>query len=144
MSKMDPTRQCPVRALAGVLAVLMTTVCFPPSEGAEPVDDGEPGPGPSADAVSFRQDVHPLLQSACSDCHSDQGEAGTTLLVFTAAAADDHGAVAELVNIQSPEQSYLLTKATNTQIHMGGVTLDPASASYDTVVGWIREGAEDN
>src|SRR5262249_35822007 len=45
------------------------------------------------------------------------------------------------INRQKPEESLLLLKATADVKHGGGERLDKASADYQSVVGWIKNGA---
>lgn len=93
---------------------------------------GEIGP------VSFANDVMPALQ-VCASCHS--GGAGGW--VYTGGVGS-YDAVIEVVSQSSPEESELLVKAIGGDGHGGGAFFSANSSEYQTIVAWIRSGAEDN
>ena len=108
-----------------------------------PLDRGDDLPGGSnfetpAGPVSFSADVKPILQ-VCATCHS--GGAGGWVY---AGQAEAHGAVIETINAVTPEDSELLIKATGGDGHGGGSFFTVGSGSYQTIVNWIAQGAENN
>jgi len=111
----------------------------------------------SAQAVSFKTDLVPILKSQCATCHLMGTEAGKMALHPGAAYAN-------LVNIPSveapnllrvqpgqPESSYLLLKLEGTHLDAGGsgvrMPFDAPPLDDHTLAkfrAWIAAGAENN
>jgi len=101
--------------------------------------------------VSFQLDVMPVLTAGgCNtgSCHgSARGQDGFHLSLF---GFDPKGDFQRLtgempgrrVNLALPEESLLLTKAIGAVPHTGGKLFSKDSPSYNTLVEWIRNGAE--
>lgn len=88
---------------------------------------------------SFAADVHPALVDACGGCHAPGASAGDTGLVLTGVAEDDLAGVLDLVDLERPADSRLLTKAAGVS-HVGGALFAPGSPEYETVLAWIAAG----
>ncbi len=100
--------------------------------------------------VSFQLDVMPVLTaSGCNtgSCHgSARGQDGFHLSLYGFDPKGDHFRLTtemagRRVNTALPEESLLVTKAVGSVPHTGGKLIQPDSASYRTLVEWIRNGA---
>ena len=100
--------------------------------------------------ISFQLDVMPVLTaSGCNtgSCHgSARGQDGFHLSLYGFDPKGDHFRLTtemagRRVNTALPEDSLLVTKAIGTVPHTGGKLIQPNSASYHTLVQWIRDGA---
>ncbi len=108
-----------------------------------------PAPITPAKALSFTQDILPVLSKAgCNlgSCHSKaSGQAGFKFSIF---AFDPKSDYAEIVTDSRgrrvfpalPEDSLLLQKATVRVQHEGGQRFEPDSESAKTIAEWIRQG----
>ncbi len=96
--------------------------------------------GPSVSSISFAA-VHPLLVSACRDCHRSGGQAANTTLLLTGSESVDLATTLPYVNRNDAANSRLLTKATGRN-HGGGATWAPGSSQAVTVQTWIQQGAQ--
>ena len=94
-------------------------------------------PSAPGTTVSFEEDVVPILTS-CIGCHRD-GTGGWTY----AGSAGAYSAVIEVINLDNPENSELLVKATGGN-HGGGALFTASSSSYETILRWIEQGGLDN
>ncbi|MFD0895050.1 PSD1 domain-containing protein [Luteolibacter ambystomatis] len=101
--------------------------------------------------VSFQLDVMPVLTAAgCNtgSCHgSARGQDGFHLSLYGFDPKGDfYRLTTEMagrrVNLAVPEESLMITKAIGAVPHTGGKLLAKDSASYNTLVEWIRNGAE--
>lgn len=100
--------------------------------------------------ISFLLDVMPVLTAAgCNtgSCHgSARGQDGFHLSLFGYDPQGDHYRLTtemagRRINLAVPEESLLLTKAIGAVPHTGGKLMKPGSPFYQTIVGWIRDGA---
>jgi hypothetical protein len=101
--------------------------------------------------ISFQLDVMPVLTSSgCNtgSCHgSARGKDGFHLTLFGFDPQGDHFRLTRenpgrRINLALPEESLLLTKAVGSVPHTGGKLFEKDSAPYQTLVEWIRAGAE--
>ena len=101
--------------------------------------------------VSFQLDVMPVLTSSgCNtgSCHgSARGKDGFHLGLFGFDPQGDHFRLTRenpgrRINLALPEESLLVTKAIGAVPHTGGKLFEVGSAPYQTLVDWIRSGAE--
>ncbi|MCC2672232.1 MAG: Bacterial Ig-like domain (group 2) [Armatimonadetes bacterium] len=101
-------------------------------------------------AVEFINDVMPVLaKGGCNAtaCHgSPVGKGGFKLSLFGYEPGEDFKAIAEdqkgkRINAKAPEQSLLLTKATMSIPHAGGVRFKTDSPEYKILLAWLKEGA---
>ncbi|WP_075090839.1 PSD1 and planctomycete cytochrome C domain-containing protein [Haloferula sp. BvORR071] len=101
--------------------------------------------------VSFQLDVMPVLTSSgCNtgSCHgSARGKDGFHLSLFGFDPQGDHFRLTRenpgrRVNLALPEESLMITKSTGGVPHTGGKLFEKGSAPYETLVAWIRDGAE--
>jgi hypothetical protein len=105
------------------------------------------------DAISFRNDVMPLLSKAgcnAGACHGNaNGKASFKLslrgespdLDFLALTRDQFS---RRVNVVEPEQSLILLKPTTALAHEGGERFKKSSAQYELLRKWIGAGASDD
>jgi hypothetical protein len=98
----------------------------------------------------FLRDVAPILdKQGCSiaACHGKFGGRGDfQLSLLTLSPEDDypaivHGARGRRVNLQEPERSLFLLKATGQVGHGGGARFKKGSLPYQTVLNWLKDGA---
>jgi len=101
--------------------------------------------------ISFQLDVMPVLTSAgCNtgSCHgSARGKDGFHLGLFGFDPQGDHFRLTReypgrRINLALPEESLLVTKAVGAVPHTGGKLFEKGSANYETLVAWIKSGAE--
>ena len=146
---------------AGIVAVGADGFVSPLRPGKAEVEGKFPGEVATARATitvadaagrawNFAEDVEPhLTRLGCNvgGCHGRQdGQNGFHLSLFGYDAEGDHRALTRealgrRLNLLRPEASLLLTKATGTVPHAGGMKLTPGSASYRAILGWIAAGA---
>ena len=100
--------------------------------------------------TSFQLDVMPVLTAAgCNtgSCHgSARGQDGFHLSLFGFDPKGDHFRMTtemagRRLNLAVPEESLILTKAIGAVPHTGGKLMKPESPFYQTLVAWIRDGA---
>jgi mono/diheme cytochrome c family protein len=101
--------------------------------------------------ISFQLDVMPVLTAAgCNtgSCHgSARGQDGFHLSLYGFDPKGDHFRLTtemagRRINLAVPEESLLLTKAIGAVPHTGGNLMKTDSPFYETLIGWIRSGAE--
>jgi len=104
----------------------------------------------SAAPVEFVNDVMPIMaKGGCNStaCHgSPVGKGGFKLSLFGYEPTEDFQAIAKSdegkrINLKQPEQSLLLTKATMTTPHAGGMRFKKDSSEYKVLLTWLKEGA---
>ena len=114
-----------VRRLAA--ACLMTTGCVSLAQTAEEV---------------FTEDISPIVQSRCVNCHVEGGASGNTRLVFVRSSNADH----EALNLQAFENfvadvdggaERILDKITQRISHGGGVQVADGSERYEDMEGFL-------
>jgi len=157
----DITRQSKFTLADPSLAALLETTLTPKKDGTTslrieyrglstevPVvvkDSAKPRP------VSFQLDVMPVLTaSGCNtgSCHgSARGQDGFHLSLFGFDPKGDHFRLTgempgRRINLALPEDSLLVTKAIGGVPHTGGKLFAKDSPFYNTLVAWIRNGAE--
>ncbi len=113
-------------------------------------DDTKGASTAPATRLNFINDVSPILTKAgcnAGPCHAKagNGQNGFRLSLLGFEAAEDYEHIVKesrgrRVSPLAPEQSLLLTKATNTTPHTGGKRIDVNSESYKRIVEWISEG----
>jgi hypothetical protein len=103
--------------------------------------------------LSFRLDVMPvLMRNGCNagSCHgAARGKDGFRLSLFGFdPEADYHRLTREIsgrrINRAIPQESLLLTKATNAVPHSGGAKIKPGDESYATLERWLAAGAKND
>ena len=101
--------------------------------------------------VSFLLDVMPVLTSSgCNtgSCHgSARGKDGFHLTLYGFDPQGDHFRLTRenpgrRINLALPEESLMVTKAVGAVPHTGGKLFEKGSAPYETLVAWIKAGAE--
>ncbi len=101
--------------------------------------------------ISFQLDVMPVLTAAgCNtgSCHgSARGQDGFHLSLYGFDPKGDHFRLTtemagRRINLAVPEESLLITKAIGAVPHTGGNLMKKDSPFYQTLVGWIRNGAD--
>ncbi len=155
-----------LRLGCGGLALGWLWMCcleLPPATGAEPVPTevqrplcetfaGVPAEGPYPATPNFQRHVVPLFgRLGCNgrSCHgSFQGRGGFRLSMFGHAFAEDHQSLLEgdppRVNRGQPEQSLILLKPTDANLHEGGQRYEPHGWEYRVFRAWIAAGAADD
>ncbi len=136
----------PSRLDGGTLPTRDERPAAPPDE-RPPVDAGvaPPNGAKSSRPVSqgFAESAFPVLDNSCGSCHRASGMAGKTRLSISGTPTD-YDVVLKLVDLQAPEESPLLKKATGATMHGGGKTLTATSPAYGTLLLWIQGGAKRN
>jgi len=103
--------------------------------------------------VSFRLDVEPVfMRAGCNSgsCHgSARGQDGFRLSLFGYDPAGDYFRltreyVGRRIDLQVPEQSLMLEKATGIVTHTGGEALKKDGPHYQSLRDWISAGAPDD
>ena len=149
--------------LFGIVALIAVTAMLP--AGAAPARRRASAKKPAAKAQKkvaqapkivapehpqFLRDVAPLLdKQGCSvaACHGKFGGRGDFQVSLLTLAPDDdyapivYGSRGRRVNLQEPEQSLLLLKATGQVAHGGGVRFKKGSLPYLTLLNWLKDGA---
>jgi hypothetical protein len=97
----------------------------PPADGATLVDD-----------PVFENDVYPILEVRCEDCHSQGREAAASRFFLTKDAKADRAMVVSLVTPGDPNTSLLLQRGLGYQ-HIGGQRLTPGDPEEQTIRTWI-------
>ncbi len=97
-----------------------------------------------AQEVSFSRTLYPVLEkAACRACHTSDGVASVTRLLFpeenaTAEQVEAFGlSLVALVNRDKPEESLLLKKPTNRTPHAGGERIKQGSADETALKAWV-------
>jgi mono/diheme cytochrome c family protein len=101
--------------------------------------------------VSFQLDVMPVLTAAgCNtgSCHgSARGQDGFHLSLYGFDPKGDHFRLTSemagrRINLAIPEESLLITKAIGTVPHTGGKLFAAGTPFHETLIRWIKNGAE--
>ena len=125
--------------------------------GGKPIDVGPPGGDDDDDGFdgTFSGGAYPaLVQENCgqANCHTNANQAATgglelpdTAMTLTTAAAfaEITGETPPLLDTGTPANSLLLTKGEGTA-HGGAVQWDNNDATYEAVLLWIQNGAQNN
>lgn len=109
-----------------------------PSSGDDDVTTGGGSPTPTEPPISFTNEVKPLLVR-CTVCHSS----GTGGFTYDGGSNAYNQAMTQ-VNVNDPPNSLMLIKMSGGQGHGGGTIYPTSSEEYQTVLGWIEDGAPDN
>ncbi len=100
--------------------------------------------------ISFKNDVMPVFfKEGCNagDCHgSSRGQDGFVLSLFGYDPEGDYYRLIEehpgrRIDLPTPENSLLLTKAIGAVVHTGGTLFEKDSDSYQIILDWIKQGA---
>ncbi len=113
----------------------------PAVAAAAPAVPASPAPAPGTPVAApggptFATAVHPVLMSVCALCHRAGGPAGMTRFLLSGDVGKDEATVRALINLQAPESSLLLTKASG-QMHAGGAPLPAGDPRRAAIVAWI-------
>lgn len=89
-------------------------------------------------AVSFNNNVLPILNAKCKSCHGSNGR-------FTVTSANaTYANITALKGSASAGGNYVLQKGSNSVGHGGGQVISTSSAEYTTIKAWINAGATNN
>jgi mono/diheme cytochrome c family protein len=115
----------------------------PPAPGAAASPSRAPAVPPAArpPALSFSDDVLPVLVQKCGSCHRAGGMGGKSNWVIQAGLQADYDATLRFVNRAAPAQSPLLKKASGATVHAAGKVFGSDSTEFATLVRWIEGGA---
>jgi hypothetical protein len=91
--------------------------------------------------LAYAPSVHEALNRGCAGCHRSGSLASGSGFVLSGEVASDFASARRLVDLQQPEGSLLLRKASGGMPHAGGAGFPPESADYRLVLQWIRSGA---
>ena len=157
----DITHQAKVTLADPSLATLTGTSLLPKKDGATALKIEYRGlsadvPVTVKDAekprpISFQLDVMPVLTAAgCNtgSCHgSARGQDGFHLSLFGFDPKGDHFRLTtemagRRINLAVPEESLMITKSLGSVPHTGGKLMKKDSPFYNTLVAWIRDGAQ--
>jgi hypothetical protein len=123
----------------GIAAALGLAAC-----GDDDDDGGAAAPAPTTctppatSTVFFAEDVHPMLQTRCTPCHSDTA---TTLPKFASTdRTTSYTAARAAVNTTTPAQSQLLVRGNGGSGHADQL-LDE---HVQLVTSWVTECAQNN
>ncbi|MCA9410671.1 MAG: DUF1549 domain-containing protein [Candidatus Omnitrophica bacterium] len=103
--------------------------------------------------ISFRHDVEPvLMKQGCNTgaCHgSAKGKNGFKMSLFSEDARIDYvnltrDEMGRRMNVADPKGSLLLQKPSGWVDHAGGVVMRTKDPAYETLLQWIKEGAQDD
>lgn len=134
--------QSPVHAVADGISLILS--------GGQGVGGGGGGGGPSPTALSFRNDIYPVLQKAslggiaCANCHTAGGLGA--VLPFDGTADDVYAAIMArpgVVDLQVPVNSMLLSKPLyeDPPNHPNATFLTTDDPYYVLILTWIGQGA---
>jgi hypothetical protein len=90
--------------------------------------------------VAYAPALHDALNQACSGCHRSGAVATNTGYVLTGDVAADFASARRFVDLEQPERSTLLRKASG-EAHAGGVVYAHHSAAHGLLLEWIALGA---
>ncbi len=135
----------PVHAVADAIGLILSG-----GQGVGGGGGGGGGGGPSPTALSFRNDIYPVLQKAsmggiaCANCHTAGGLAA--ILPFDAGADTVYASIMArpgVVNLQVPVNSMLLTKPLyeDPPNHPNATFLTMDDPYYVLFLTWIGQGA---
>ncbi|KAA5541951.1 DUF1549 domain-containing protein [Roseiconus nitratireducens] len=133
---------------AGALPMLL--LLWPQFSGVAAADAPLGSPPNQSDPVSFELDVQPILAAAgcnAGACHGKQGgQNGFQLSLLGFDSEFDFDSVVRQargrrLSISAPASSLLIRKATAEIPHGGGERIQPGSDRYQTLLTWIRQGA---
>jgi len=97
-----------------------------------------PAESTTSTCVSFNNNVMPILESKCKNCHGSNGN----FKITTANAT--HANITALKANKVASGTYLIDKGSNTIGHGGGNVISTSSAEYTTIKAWITEGTLNN
>ena len=125
------------RSLASLLVLLCGCGGFTRGKPS-PMEAGVCMAGP--ESGRFAVEVYPILEGKCMACHVASGVASSTEYVLSGELEADHEVVRALVDVDSPADSKLLSKASGNS-HGGGSVLSSSGSEYKTILDWIADGA---
>lgn len=111
--------------------------------GPDTAADTADAPDSIDPTITFVDDIHPLLITACSTCHSPAGIASGTDFVLTGDPVADLPETIDFVDTADPAASPLLMKGAGLDSHAGGPAIAADSPEYDLILAWIAAGAVD-
>jgi hypothetical protein len=110
-------------------------------------ENGAPPPPPDPVVIDFPTEIMPIFQQEnCAACHAQGGAAAGTGLYFDGPPENVYAALladAQVVNIQDPGASYLLTKPLyeDPPNHPNASFPSPEHPGYVALYNWINQGA---
>jgi len=137
----EATAVAPLAAPGAPRANAVVTAPVAPAPSAAPVAAvAAPGTGTAA-GLRYAPAVHEALSQACSGCHRLGAAAGNSGLVLRGEVEADFASARRWVDLERPEASLLLGKASGGVVHAGGVLFPPESAAHRLLLEWIAAGA---
>jgi len=132
-----------VAAWSAVAAMCLAAACAAPTRGLPSPDAADAagqdvGGDVDGQPPSFAADAHPILMASCAGaCHG----AAISAFLLSGDATSDYEPTLDWVDLDEPEQSSLLRKASAATFHGGGAILTPSDDDYATLLAWITHGA---
>ncbi|RMG09260.1 MAG: hypothetical protein D6731_20100 [Planctomycetota bacterium] len=98
---------------------------------------------PTAEARYYEPHVRSTLYTYCTRCHSDTSNAASAAYLLNGFPVDDTSFQNTLarIDVQDPENSLLLLKATGLVAHGGGAVLRVDEVATEWLLNWVRQGA---
>lgn len=135
-----------------ILAVINLSACIPstPEENAQENQNDRQltNDGCSEMPSLFVESVWPSIKNSCINCHSGDGIAGTTKLVFTNASESDHVLIKNynvLRNFSLANANTVLEKSIGLPSHAGGAPyIDETSDAYQNLQNLITQMPQQN
>lgn len=136
----EPTT-APVLEPTSTSAPLSTETALPPTEVAAPAEPTETTTAAPTAAVSFANEVLPILNSRCFNCHGgDATREGLSMESYnTLMAGSDNGPV---IVPGDPDNSLLVQQLLNGKMPKRGPKLTPEQIQI--IIDWILAGAPNN
>ena len=103
-----------------------------------PTSDSATDSTPVTTVTGFADDILPVLERQCAECH---GAGSSTALALSDDPEDAYETVLSFVEPGEPEASALLQKASAQASHGGGAVMDVDSEPYLLISNWIASGA---
>lgn len=125
------------RAVVIACVIVLAAGCFSEHPFSRGEDDGTGGGQLPLVDLSFSQDIKPIL-AKCTACHA-AGAGGWTY----DGGANAYGQAISVVNLGNPSSSPVLVFGSGSG-HDGGTIFNSSSDSYNAILAWITEGAQDN
>ena len=139
------TAQTSASSLQPTAAVILPTQALIPTpvstNSAEPTEAPTAEPAVQVSAVSFANDVFPILQSRCINCHGgNRTEEGLSMKTYAELMHDSQNGL--VITAGDASTSLLAELISNQKMPKRGPKLTPPQIQL--IIDWINQGALDN